>query len=251
MRPLAYVLKKDGGRGPAQMVGQLVTPDPTEDLHGATKQYVDARVALQHRYDDLHLPYGAGAGTDNWFNGAFCGASAADTLLLTRGKCMVTPLWCGYEDWTFDGLSFAVSTAGTASVCRLGILLLDHENGFKPTSLLVDAGTVATATTGRKTITFSAVTVLNTRWIGLAIQAEGSATPPTVREVSASQNFWGPIMGVRAFSGNTKANQEGGVMHNATVGDGAFPGSSEYPNFITTTRDNVVAIGARRTSAFP
>ena len=81
---------------------------------------------------------------------------------------------------TADRIGIEVTVAGTASVSvhRLGIWA---DSGGAPGTLLVDAGTVATDSTGLKEVTISQALAANTLyWLGVAQQG-APATTATIR----------------------------------------------------------------------
>lgn len=255
MRPSTWRLKKDAGRGLSTMVGDLRTPDPTLALHGATKQYADARTASQARYDLNDVPFSTNvANTNKWYppNGQQFPVTGIN---VTRGKCTIWPMWVGTRGWEFDGLICRVATAGAAgSVARMGIYTLDRTNGFLPTALLIDAGTVATTTTGPKSIVFSAITVaVGTLWIGLAIQWEGTVPPALALFPGngAGTGGYPPLFGVTGFPSTGSGVQQCGLNHTSTVADGALPGASEFANFAPATFSVMPLVKVRRTVVIP
>ncbi len=71
---------------------------------------------------------------------------------------------------SIDRVGCNVSTAGTAAhVARLGVYNADPVSGL-PTTVLVDAGTVAVDTTGQKEVAVTA-TVHGLHWLGLTAQS--------------------------------------------------------------------------------
>jgi len=255
IRPSTWRLKKDAGRGLSTMVGSLRTPDPTLALHGATKQYTDARTASQARYDLNDVPFSNTAvNTNKWYppNGQLFPVSGIN---VTRGKCTIWPMWVGTRGWEFDGLICRVATLGGAgSVVRMGIYALDRTNLFKPTSLLIDAGTVAATTTGVKSITFAPITIaVGTLWIGLAIQWEGTV-PPALALLpgnGAGTGGYPPLFGVTGFPSTGLGVQQCALNHTGTVADGALPGASEFANFAPAAFTVTPLVKVRRTVVIP
>lgn len=87
---------------------------------------------------------------------------------------------------TFDRIACEVTSAGSAgSVTRLGIY--NNDNGA-PGSLVLDAGTVATTSTGVQTITINQQ--LTRKWYWLAAVSQGSpSTDPTHRTATDTNVF--------------------------------------------------------------
>jgi len=99
------------------------------------------------------------------------------------------PLWIP-RPLTIDRLAAEVTTAFTDQVYRMGI----YNNGTNnyPGTLLLDAGTVAAATTGVKAITISQALARGIYWLALTAALSGGEV-----------RCWGsayPIMGVNATS---------------------------------------------------
>jgi hypothetical protein len=92
---------------------------------------------------------------------------------------------------SIDRIGIEVTSAGTASVsvCRLGIWA---DSGGAPGTLVLDAGTVATDSTGLKEITISQALTLGTLyWLGVVPQG-AAATRPTI----TGSFYNGPVMNV-------------------------------------------------------
>lgn len=80
---------------------------------------------------------------------------------------LVMPFWLGIAA-TFDRLAFNVTFASTTGgVCRLGIY---NSDGAVPTSLVLDAGTVGTTSTGVKQITISQALQPGMYWLAVCSQ---------------------------------------------------------------------------------
>jgi hypothetical protein len=90
---------------------------------------------------------------------------------------------------SIDRIGIEVTSAGTAatSICRLGIWA---DSGGAPGTLVLDAGTVATDSTGLKEITISqSLTVGTLYWLGVAPQG-AAGTRPTI----TGSFYNGPVM---------------------------------------------------------
>ena len=120
--------------------------------------------------------------------------SAPATYALTVGQMRFTPLIVGRAA-VLDRLGVAVQTAGAAgAVVRLGIY--SDLNG-KPDSLVLDAGTVDTTTTGAKEITISQSVSLGRYWLAAVAQVATS----TVYCHNNAQST--PQVGMNTFDTNT------------------------------------------------
>lgn len=94
----------------------------------------------------------------------------------TDGTVTATPIWLGGGK-TFTSMGVSVTVAGaTGSVIRLGVYA--DANGT-PGARVLDAGTVASDTTGVKTVTVSWAPVAGRYWLAGAAQG-GVAAPTTV-----------------------------------------------------------------------
>ena len=108
-----------------------------------------------------------------------------------NGAGIYAPFWVGRTQ-SFDAVAVDVTVAGSAgSVVRLGVYK-DDGTGW-PGTLVVDAGTVDTATTGLKSITagLGALTDLapDLFWLFAASQG-GATTQPTLRAVGNGSHQW-------------------------------------------------------------
>lgn len=121
-------------------------------------------------------------------------ASPADhsgTLLLLQGRAWLTPIYLTRTLGELDagaGAAIDVTVAGTAgSVCRLGLYNSDSINEpMGPRTVARDWGTVATTTTGRKSISLPDVDI-PPGFYWLAVVGQGApATQPTLRANVAS-----------------------------------------------------------------
>jgi hypothetical protein len=112
------------------------------------------------------------------------------TFVPSEGQLVLSPLMAPATT-TIDRIGIEVTSAGTASVsiCRIGIWA---DSGGAPGTLLLDAGTVATDSTGLKEITISQALTLGTLyWLGVAPQG-AAGTRPTI----TGSLYNGPLMSV-------------------------------------------------------
>ncbi len=105
--------------------------------------------------------------TGRWYNPHLVGGTA--TVAPTASELRLLPVYVPVPR-TIDRVGCNVSTAGTAGhVARLGVYNVDPVTGL-PTTVLVDAGTVAVDTTGVKEVVVSA-TLHGLHWLGLTAQS--------------------------------------------------------------------------------
>jgi len=142
-------------------------------------------------------------------SGVYCSfpvsAGAQTTVAHSNGLLAFTPLMLAIGR-TADRIGIEVTGGGTASVSvhRLGIWA---DNGGVPGTLLVDAGTVATDSTGLKEITISQALAAQTLyWLG-AVQQGAPATAATIRCCST----FGPHMTTANPSATPNGPASGGV----------------------------------------
>ena len=103
------------------------------------------------------------------------------------------------EARTFDRIGVQVNTLAAGEVARLGIYnSLEAADGLKPSTLLLDAGTVSVATTGAKEVTISQALPIG--WYFLAIVTE-SVTPKFVGPNVASA-ITVPVVGLNTVVGS-------------------------------------------------
>lgn len=100
---------------------------------------------------------------------------------------------------TFDTIAVAINTGGASSAVRLGIYA---DTGTRyPGSLVVDAGTISTATNGLKGIAISQALPAGLYWLALAAQTGG--TPPSIMLETVQDNWVGNVAsGFYAFDGS-------------------------------------------------
>jgi hypothetical protein len=124
---------------------------------------------------------------ESWYVGSYAILSTFTNLAATADKLYLTPF--SVEEYeTLDRLGLRV-TAAAAGSCRLGIYALDLH--ALTGSLVLDAGTVSTGTTGVKTLSVSAA--LSPGWYGLASVFEAA---PTIAQNPVSNQS--PVLGVGA-----------------------------------------------------
>lgn len=169
--------------------------------------------------------------TNAWFYAANMGAGLNSTGLANE-VLRVIPVKLSYPV-TIDGLSIYVQVAGEAtSVFRFGIYA-DDGSGF-PGALILDAGTVATATTGNKILAIAALALQpGLYWFGGVIQAAPTTTPA----LNSAANEWTPPI---LLPQDQNAPQQGNVGARATVIAGAlptpFPTALRLGNCVTAPR---------------
>lgn len=137
----------------------------------------------------------------------------------------ITPIQI-YTTMTVDRIVATCDTAVASSVFRMGIYSSDA-NG-RPAGLLLDAGTVSTATTGQKTITISQVLAPGLYWLAIAPQVVTGSLFRYSTGMVGIYNIAATITNI--------ANVHTGFRGDATV-TGALPGTititehgnSQYP----------------------
>jgi len=157
-------------------------------------------------------PSGGGAGvltnelTSNYYFG-FYQSAATSNLALVANTAYLIPFMIGDAD-TVTRIGVNVTTAVAATNVRIGIY---NQSGGYPTSLVLDCGTVSSATTGEKEITISQSLSLGT--YALVVVSDGA---PTLAASGITAASAGHLFG---FSSSTSA----GVAHTATFTYGALP----------------------------
>ncbi len=102
-----------------------------------------------------------------WYNSQL--VASTTTVVPTASELRLLPLYVPVPR-SIDRVGCNVSTAGTAGhVARLGVYNADPTSGL-PTTVLVDAGTVAVDTTGMKEVVVSA-TLHGLHWLCLTAQS--------------------------------------------------------------------------------
>lgn len=126
---------------------------------------------------------------------------------------------------TLDQLVVEVATAGAAGkLVRLGIYNADSD--WQPTSLVLDAGTVAVDSTGVKTISISQVLAPG-RYL-LALNSDGT---PTLRLIRGGTRSIGinPILGTSPFRNTFSASQTFGTLPSTGTAVTAYTTSTNLP----------------------
>jgi hypothetical protein len=124
------------------------------------------------------------------------GALTTNTWTLDRLYLGFLP--CPYPV-TVDQIGIAVTTAGSASsVCRLGLYDVDADGA--PGNVLVDAGTVATDTTGDKIITLGTAVTLSRRGFYTAFVPQVTITSLAVRVRGFAANTYVPTSATNFLS---------------------------------------------------
>ena len=235
VKPISYAIREGGGRVFGQMFDALKSPDPILPLDAATKAYVDALNEAGGGVGtgdlDWHERPFAGDADSGWFGGL--GKAPLDSgLWMTRGLTYITPLWCGVGttlDW--DAVAIHVYQAVAFSTVRLGIYELDPDAGFVPSQLLLDAGVVATDTTGTKILSGATLQTQDIRWLGLACMSETTASGPRIKTVKAGISPWAPLMWFPTLV-NTLTLSEFAIRRAAADGDGALPTNFTPANWV-------------------
>lgn len=123
------------------------------------------------------------------------GFSAGSTDALTTGRILFIPIYIA-ETFTFDRIAIDVTVAGAGGTkARLGIY--NYSDGL-PTSLVLDAGTVAVDSTGDKELTIDQE--LTPGYYFLALVCDGA---PTVRIPDGTEYISSPVTGGSAVIGFT------------------------------------------------
>jgi hypothetical protein len=155
-------------------------------------------------------------------------AAASGNLSMTEGREFSVPIYIP-SGAGIDRILINVTVAGAAgSVIRLGLRANDNQGW--PGTLIVDAGTVDSTTTGSKTVTIdvSAATVGN-RFVWMSAVAQGAASS----QPSVSQMVNQPVGQYGAFRINFVAHD--GNIYFARRQDsvtGALPSGVTSPNYI-------------------
>lgn len=131
----------------------------------------------------------------------------------TAGQLHAYPLIINRASQAFDRIGINVNTGATGSTVRLGIYA---DSGGLPGALLVDAGTVDTATAGDKVLTIAQTLSRGRYWVAAVAQG-GAPTLGTVTGVS-------PYVGKPTVSGSGHT-----AAYHVTGVTGALPGSFGAP----------------------
>lgn len=137
---------------------------------------------------DVHHYRARGATLNRWYSSAVTGV-AATTIAPSVNTLRATPFVVS-KVTTIEQMALNVTAAGASSNIRVGIYA-DNGNMY-PGALVVDAGSVATATTGVKTYTTGLPVVLSPGLYWLA--CVGNGTAPTIRAIAATGIL--PVLGL-------------------------------------------------------
>lgn len=219
IRPIKFELMQTGGRVGGQMLQHLRTPNPVLDLDGATKGYVDSLSPPPGTtVDSVQKPYKPTAAL-GWHAGMTRTIGTAFPVI--RGITYIVPLFAGNQTLTWTHIGIRIHAGGAGSSVRLGVAQLDHTSDLTPVALLQDAGTLPTTTAGIKTKALPTNLTTTARMLGLAIQAEDSDTPPTVRGTGNTMpNFFPPWFGFSEPSPDSIHSLV--LVSNTIVADGTF-----------------------------
>ena len=114
--------------------------------------------------------------------------STITTATFSQNRVYCYPLFI-QESITIDRLGVECTTASASTTWRIGIYNSDS-NGL-PTTVVLDAGTVDTSTTGLKTITVNQTLAAGLYFIAGVWQ--GGSASPTMRAYGTSSGNWSPI----------------------------------------------------------
>lgn len=120
------------------------------------------------------------------------GYGSAGVAAYTQGIAVVGPPIVIPERTTVTKIGINVTTGVASSVARLGIYKMGA-NGV-PTTLVLDAGTVTTATTGEREVTISQV--LEAGAYHLCYQSTGGVGGPTISTLAFAPSFLGEVFGL-------------------------------------------------------
>lgn len=127
---------------------------------------------------------------------------------------------------TLSSLSIFVTTAVASSTVRLGIYADDGAG--RPGSLVLDAGTVATDTTGFKELAITQALTAGLYWFGVAQQ--GGASPISTQAVASGSNgLWNVKSTSSGDAGNMLTFGYTGYKMSGTVA-GALPSTWTFPS---------------------
>lgn len=155
----------------------MAASDATALYTGSGHGYIsaqDAKDAITQWYSDMaaHRITTAAAGVSHMVTAMH---SSAISLRSTAGQGNIFPVHIP-TDMTISAVSIYVNSASTAGQTQRIAFYNMHSNGWKPSTLIVDCGTVATDTTGAKTVSgLSASLPKGVIW-GAVIAQNGVAT---------------------------------------------------------------------------
>ncbi len=165
-------------------------------VHAATTAVSDAGSNTVFIVDDLGIATGTTASptrtrrnyanrvtTGGWYQAMFGDPS---TQQLTTSRMILAPFEA--RSGTIDVVAVEVSTLGASSTVRLGVYA-DNGNG-RPGALVADYGTVATTSTGVKTIDVNTTVIPGrTYWFAIASQGGTAATLKTLYANPVGEKF--------------------------------------------------------------
>ena len=115
--------------------------------------------------------------------------SAINTTSFTKSRLYLHPLFI-QESIIIDRVGVEVTAATSSTTWRIGIYNADS-NGV-PTTVVLDAGTVDTSSTGLKVITVNQTLSAGVYYVGGVFQGAGSSSP-TMRGYSTFSGNWSPV----------------------------------------------------------
>jgi hypothetical protein len=158
-----------------------------------------------------------------WYAG---GAGVIDTVSMAANVAMYTAFPVE-RAVTVDRIGLNISAGVSGSTVRLGIY---GDTGGLPGTLLVDAGTINSASTGYMEISISTALTVGRVWLCAVMQ--GGASPVTA--VAVRFPFAGPAP-TSGYSGTS-----GGGLALTTGPSGALPSTASTPNDIRSTPPRVM-----------
>lgn len=126
------------------------------------------------------------------------GPHAPLTLVTSQSRLVLTPIWAP-KSFNIDSIEIEVTAAVAATVVRLGIYANDPVTDM-PSTLMLDAGTVDSATIGVKALAISATLAQGWNWLGACAQGGN----PTIRSIG--NNGQPPVQNTVSFNGVSELN---------------------------------------------
>lgn len=160
--------------------------------------------------------------TPGWFYGNISTATMPD------GQFTYIPIFVSHTT-TFIGIALHMSTASAATgTARLGIYTMNPVTRL-PGTLVLDAGTVLTTTTGAKEIVISQALEANTWYYLCFVSTFTGATTPAARSIDETLSMSSPFTGESSTAG-----QVGGISMFYLTGRaadvaGGLPASAPAP----------------------
>jgi hypothetical protein len=142
--------------------------------------------------------------------------SVISTSTFTINRLFYVPFFL-QESITMDRIGAECTSAVASSTFRLGLYNADADG--LPASLVFDAGTIDTSSTGLKTITISQ-TVSTPGLYFLAYAQQGGATNATMRCLLGTSGNWSPV------ASTTMAGSNHFTSYNQDSVTGAFPSTA-------------------------